>query len=412
MFRESMLIRLVVVAFALGFQTLGLSDQKSGRGGNSADDSRASLYSRHFEPLIEAGYKPELDTDEGGLWQAMDRYEKELQKSALLVDDPELSAYLHGLVCKLAPEHCADIRVYVSNNPYFNASMAPNGVMLIWSGLLLRVDNEAQLASVIGHELAHYLQKHSLTQWRRAKSTAATQGVLVAVGNLAGGLGGAIGALFADGLTAGFFSFSREQESEADIYGLQLLDRAGYDTRQAGMVWKTVIEEDESSLHKGKKGGWLSSHPLPDNRMEQLSRQAEVVEFFTDEERATNRDEYYEVLSAHYKPMMERLIKAKLFGRIRYLLDRHENSSLPRGVYHYFAGEYFRGAGEHADYMKAIAAYEQSIANDGPAESYRGAGYAALKLKDSERASVFFKQYLSAAPEASDRAMIEFYITE
>ena len=56
--------------------------------------------------------------------------------------------------------------------PQFNAMMAPNGMMLVWSGLLLRVENEAQLAAILGHELGHYLERHSVEQLRAAKDRA------------------------------------------------------------------------------------------------------------------------------------------------------------------------------------------------------------------------------------------------
>ncbi|HVE54757.1 MAG TPA: M48 family metalloprotease, partial [Ramlibacter sp.] len=101
--------------------------------------------------------RPALDTDEGGLWALMDREETRLRRSPLVVRDEALTKYLRDLVCSLGGEHCTDVRVHVVRTAQFNASMAPNGSMQVWSGLLLRVDNEAQLAAVLGHELGHYL---------------------------------------------------------------------------------------------------------------------------------------------------------------------------------------------------------------------------------------------------------------
>jgi predicted Zn-dependent protease len=84
-----------------------------------------------------------------------------------------LDAYVRGIVCKLAAQHCQDIRVYVINQATFNASMAPNGAITVWAGLILRAQNEAQLAYVLGHELAHFQRRHSLKRWQdiREKST-------------------------------------------------------------------------------------------------------------------------------------------------------------------------------------------------------------------------------------------------
>ena len=82
-----------------------------------------------------------------------------LRRSPFLIRDAGLREYLQGIACKLAGEHCPDVRVYPVRTPFFNASMAPNGMMQVWSGLLLRAENEAQLAAVLGHEIGHYLQR-------------------------------------------------------------------------------------------------------------------------------------------------------------------------------------------------------------------------------------------------------------
>jgi predicted Zn-dependent protease len=66
------------------------------------------------------------------------------------VRDPALNAYVRSVLCKVTDDYCRDVRVYIVDVPYFNASMAPNGAMMVWTGTLLRVRNEAQLALVLG----------------------------------------------------------------------------------------------------------------------------------------------------------------------------------------------------------------------------------------------------------------------
>src|SRR5262245_24840551 len=83
--------------------------------------------------------RPDLASDEGGLWALMDREETRLRRSPFRLRDDALNRYLQDIVCRLAGEHCPDIRVYAVRTPYFNASMAPNGMMQVWSGLLLRM---------------------------------------------------------------------------------------------------------------------------------------------------------------------------------------------------------------------------------------------------------------------------------
>jgi len=179
--------------------------------------------------------RPELSSDEGGLWSLMDREESRLRRSPFLIRDAALRDYLQGVACKLAGAHCADVRVYPLRTPFFNASMAPNGMMQIWSGLLLRADNEAQLAAVLGHEIGHYLQRHTLDRLRDAKARSAF-GTFLAVF----GVVGMIGQL---ATLASAFAFTRDQEREADAIGLTLMRDAGYDPREASKVWENLMAE-------------------------------------------------------------------------------------------------------------------------------------------------------------------------
>ncbi|MBP6194207.1 MAG: hypothetical protein KA451_07395, partial [Methyloversatilis sp.] len=76
--------------------------------------------------------RPDIASDEGGLWALMDREEEKLKRSRFLLGDADLQRYVSDIACRLAGEHCPDMRVYVVRTPYFNASMAPNGMMQVW----------------------------------------------------------------------------------------------------------------------------------------------------------------------------------------------------------------------------------------------------------------------------------------
>jgi hypothetical protein len=181
------------------------------------------------EPLpdLRPGERPALHTDEAGLWMATDRVEERLRSSGARLRDPALEGYLHGIACKLSPDHCHSVRIYVIEQPHFNASIMPNGAMQVWTGMLLRVDSEDQLALVIGHELAHFERRHTLQQWRAVRSRAA-------LAEVAGTLGGTPGSLLASSaLLMSTMAYSREQEREADALGIARLPEAGYDAKEA-----------------------------------------------------------------------------------------------------------------------------------------------------------------------------------
>ena len=82
-----------------------------------------------LDHLIPPGYTPEQEKDEKGLWLEFEEIEAEMNKSALLVRDPELTNYVDRIVCRVAAEYCNDFRVYVVRNPNFNASMTATGMM-------------------------------------------------------------------------------------------------------------------------------------------------------------------------------------------------------------------------------------------------------------------------------------------
>jgi hypothetical protein len=181
------------------------------------------------EPVDAAlpGQRPPPGSDEDELWYAMERAERELQQHPLLVRDPALNAYVRDVACRVAADHCPDLRIYIVQQPWFNATMAPNGMMVVWTGALLRFQDEAELALVLGHEFAHFRQRHSLQQWRNAKNTSAVVGSisLLAFGGGAGAAGYLANFL---GL-AGLSQFSRDAERESDRLGFAAATGQGYD---------------------------------------------------------------------------------------------------------------------------------------------------------------------------------------
>ena len=80
--------------------------------------------------------RPDVATDEGGLWAMMDREEVRLRRSPFAIRDQQLREYVQGIACRLAGDHCPDVRVYLIQTPLFNANMAPNGMMQVWTGLM------------------------------------------------------------------------------------------------------------------------------------------------------------------------------------------------------------------------------------------------------------------------------------
>ncbi|TDP04990.1 putative Zn-dependent protease [Roseateles asaccharophilus] len=342
--------------------------------------------------------RPDLGSDEGGLWAMLDREETRLRRSPFMLRDAPLRDYLQDIVAKLAGEHAADIRVYPVRTPFFNASMAPNGMMQVWSGLLLRVENEAQLAAVLGHEVGHYLQRHSLQQLRDAKARSAFGMVMSMFGVV--GLVGQMAAL------AGAFGFSRDQEREADTIGLTLMRQAGYDTREAAKVWENLRAEAAAAHDPVKSSPLFATHPPSEERQRSLTRLAEA-----DSGGFLGSRELDERLAGLQQQMLEDELKRGQHGETLVLLDRLIQRSPQRGDLRYFRGEARRQRAQGDDLDSALQDFEHArrLGNE-PVELYRALGYLHRSREKYELAREAFALYVERAPQAADAAMIKSFL--
>jgi predicted Zn-dependent protease len=372
-----------------------------------------SIASEDFDTVthkIPPGYEPKPERDEQGLWSEMEDLELAINKSALLLRTGDLVDYINTVVCRVAGPYCADLRVYVIRNPNFNASMAPNGMMQIWTGLIVRASSTDEIAAVVGHEIAHYTRLHSLQQLRALKNSMTAGAVFDMALALTTGVDVPVGQL-----TAMFraLAFSREQESEADFLGTKLMADAEYDPHANYIVWQKILAEEKAAVAKGRKpAGFVSTHPPSDKRAARL--EALVTERYGPSSIGQLADQaLLDVLNSNYIMLMEDQLDTNRYGRTLEILRRHAEIGVDMGLVNFFYGETYRQRGADGDHSLAMAAYNESIASgNAPAEAYKNLGYLLLKEKDRAAAREAFTQYLDLAPDASDRAMIEFYLED
>jgi predicted Zn-dependent protease len=149
-----------------------------------------------------------------------------------------------------------------------NAFCLPGGKVGIFTGLLKYTRDEAGMATVISHEVAHALARHAgerLSQSRLAQAGG------IGLGAALGGVGSLAGAAIMQGYSLGaqlgiLLPYSRTQESEADRVGLILMAKAGYDPAQALEFWKRMMTNDQG----GKLPQFMSSHPNDASRLKEL----------------------------------------------------------------------------------------------------------------------------------------------
>jgi predicted Zn-dependent protease len=155
---------------------------------------------------------------------------------------------------------------HVQKTDELNAYCMPGGRIMVYSGLIEKLDTtDAELATVIGHEIAHALREHTRERVSRAyaqqlvlSGAAAVTGVGEGVANIANMIGEVTFQL----------PFSRDQESEADTIGLELMARAGYDPRAAVTLWNKM----SSAAGSGSTPKFLSTHPEPKERIKDIEK--------------------------------------------------------------------------------------------------------------------------------------------
>jgi beta-barrel assembly-enhancing protease len=348
----------------------------------------------------------DLTGDEAGIWYISDKAEQDARRSGDLDSDAALTAYVKGVECKVAPEYCDEVRVYVMDRPVFNAMTAPNGYIEVWTGALLRARDEAELAFILGHETTHYALDHSLQARRQLKQRL---GVVMPIGLLAAPFAGALvlelGYL---GAIVGFQHFSREQESEADRGGFDRLTAAGYDPAAAATIWRSLIDEHaQSSFDKVRLGhagsGIFDDHPLEGARLDALSALAKDR---PPSDRGKER--YRAAIRPHLAALLRDDLRRRDFGETLYLISRLQADGGDEGVLGYYRGECLRQRRADGDLAKAVEAYQGASATaDAPVEVWRELGDLYAQQQKNAQARAAYQTYLDRAPAAQDRWMVE-----
>lgn len=338
-----------------------------------------------------------MPADEAGLRMQMDEAERQLRTSPFVVADPALNTYVGGLVCRLAGPDCPAIRVHIVRTPYLNASMAPNGAMIVWSGLFLRTANEAELVAVLSHEIAHYRARHSLRAFRDQRRKADGWALLgLPVGLVAGNIGYSAVQV---GLVASLSAYSREMEREADAASIGMLRVGGYDPRAASAIWAGVrAERLAAATARGRKprgeGGLFASHPAS------AEREATLASLAGGEGGRDGAAAFAAAMAPHWRWLIEDQLRLNDPGGTAWLLDRIAARGGPPDWIAYARGELARGAGRFAE---AAAAYHRGAPLP---EAERGLALALSRMGDRSGARAAIERYLTARPDAPDAEML------
>jgi predicted Zn-dependent protease len=374
--------------------------------------AQARIRPQDMTPLVGRGFKP-TDRDELGLWKEMERAEEEIAGSNLVIQDPNLTSYLKNIIGTVGGPAAQDFRIYLLRIPDFNAMMFPSGFAVVFSGLLLRMRNEAQLAGVIAHECGHFLRRHEIRSWRdmRRKTD------LLAIGSMLAGVGGAgAGVYLGDyvqlaelGTLLSLFQYSRENEAEADAMGIKLMEQNNYPPIEMSNIWEQLIgEENASARYRGKhrhKGGLFDTHPPEGSRMVDL--RADAQELTVAGKAYDDRRERYLSTIGEIRPtLLDDQVKLNDPGASQYLIETLAQDGW-NGLLRFYEGEVWRLRNRPGDALRADQSYAAAIVYpDAPADAWRWHGISLMKQGRSAEAKAAFARYLSMKPDAPDAAWV------
>ena len=292
----------------------------------------------------------------------------QIRNSHQIIDDLEINEYLQNLGYSLvanSDDNYQNFHFFLINSKQINAFATPGGVVAVYSGLFLTTDTESELASVLGHEIAHVTQRHLARSFEKANqlSLPIMAGMVAGILLAAGGAGEA-GAIAAMGFSAAGqqaqINYTRSNEKEADRVGMKYLSRSGYDpTGMPGFFQK--LERKNRYIGKDYPE-FLRTHPITINRIAEATQRAE---------------QYKRAMKAFKSPLSYRLMKAKLN-----VLTAHNTTKIKN---------------YYAEKIKKYSSIQQGIKSK--PEDYYGYGLALFRKQAYNEAIKIFKQLYLSDPE-------------
>ncbi len=371
----------------------------------------AGCASTNIQPVTSGAY--EQLPEEKRINRICEEEQQRLADSEMLYDNAKLTRYVNTVAMKVLPEAAkreVDIRIIVINNPYCNAFAYPNAKVYVHTGILARMENEAQLATLLGHEMAHVTHRHTLRQRLNMRNKAAGLASFKAtLGSvpLVGELSSALGEL---GTMASVSGYSRELETEADNVGFEWMADAGYDPREAPKLFAHLMAEMETEDRE--EPFFFGSHPKLADR--QANYQACIAARGDVTGGVINRKGYEKAVAPAIYETARLDLKAGRYAKAVNGIQRYLKIYPRSGRAHYLLGEVHRQRNDGNDLKKAIDFFNRATKLDRKhAETYRSMGIVYMSAKDNKAARRAFQSYLKLAPpDAMDREFIQEYIRQ
>ena len=343
------------------------------------------------------------------LWQKSVQAQHAIESKGLIYPDQALENYLNEIVARLQAQSSREdlaIRVKVIKDADLNAFAYPNGMIYIHTGLLARMDNEAQLAAVLAHEMIHCIRRHALRAYRRytdqpeflrrvQHSLSKTR-----IARLTG----------FSGTMAAMSGYINELEAEADLIGLELMAKAGYDPGEALSLCDHMIAEMEQEGHEDSS--FFGSHLKARQRIENLQN-LPTSGYTNKGSRIKNSELFLAKLNTLFLDNAELDIRQGRYEAARRSVDKYLQIKPDDTRAYFLLGEIYRQRGQAEDALNAIKFYNRAIFLDPTyAEPHKAIGLIHYKKGQRTLAKRFFESCLQLSPDSPDKAYIQAYLKQ
>lgn len=214
---------------------------------------------------------------------------QQVQQSIGFYDDPQIQSYVSGIGLKMAKASerpNLPWEFHVVNDAAVNAFALPGGFIYVTRGLMTAINDEAELATVIGHEIGHVTNRHSVQQI--SKSQVAQLGL--GLGSILSSDIASVAGLASQGLGVLFLKYGRDAENQADKAGFRYALNENYDVREMANVFQT-LDRISGAGGGGRLPEWLSTHPNPGTRIENTQARLDTLSKSLSNS-VTNREAY------------------------------------------------------------------------------------------------------------------------
>jgi len=353
----------------------------------------------------------QLQADEKRIWNRSGEEQRRLNNSTYIYRDPVLSAYVNEVAQNLIPEDLRgkglSFQVWIIRNPLLNAFAYPNGAIYVHTGLLSKMENEAQLAALLGHEMTHVTHRHAVQNFRSVKNTTAVLATIQMASVPFGAYGGLANVLGSIGAMAAVTGYSRELETEADNEGLLLMVNAGYDPKEAPRLFMHLKQDVEQQ--EIKEPFFFGSHPRLQERIDNYNQSIKIT--YSDSGGTKNSQRFMEIMSPVMLDNVTMDLSMGRFSSAQNGIERFLQLEPQNARAHYLMAELYRQRNDEADREKSIAEYKLSIAYDpSNPDPHKGIGLIFYKQARYPEAKAEFEKYLMLSPDADDAEYIQQYI--